>query len=71
MNKLVALKNRLFAKEDGDSNVMTVLILVLIAVGLCVIFRNQIAAIMKIIVEKVSGGVNRLANDISVNDYGA
>ena len=69
MNKLVALKNRLFAKEDGDSNVMTVLILVLIAVGLCVIFRNQIADIMKTIVEKVNGGVNTLANDISVNTY--
>ena len=69
MNKLVALKNRLFAKEDGDSNVMTVLILVLIAVGLCVIFRNQIAAIMKVIVTKVNGGVNTLANDISVNTY--
>lgn len=66
MNKLVALKNRLFAKEDGDSNVMTVLILVLIAVGLCVIFRNHIAAIMDTIVTKVNNGVNTLANDISV-----
>lgn len=66
MNKLVALKNRLFAKEDGDSNVMTVLILVLIAVGLCVIFRNQIADIMNTIVTKVKGGVNTLANDINV-----
>ena len=69
MNKLVALKNRLFAKEDGDSNVMTVLILVLIAVGLCVIFRNQIALIMKTIVGKVNNGVSDLANDISVNTY--
>lgn len=55
--------NRLFKKENGDSNVMTILILVVVALGLCIIFRNTIKDIMAMISEKVKTGVNSLANE--------
>ena len=41
--------NKLFKKENGDSNVMTILILVVVALGLCIIFRNTIKDIMEMI----------------------
>lgn len=55
--------NKLFRKENGDSNVMTILILVVVALGLCIIFRNTIKDIMTMISGKVKNGVNSLANE--------
>ena len=55
--------NKLFRKENGDSNVMTILILVVVALGLCIIFRNTIKDIMEMISKKVKYGVNSLANE--------
>lgn len=55
--------NKLFKKENGDSNVMTILILVVVALGLCIIFRNTIKDIMEMISKKVKNGVNSLANE--------
>lgn len=55
--------NKLFRKENGDSNVMTILILVVVALGLCIIFRNTIKDIMEMISKKVKAGVNSLANE--------
>lgn len=36
------MKDRLTNKEDGDSNLVVVLLLIAIAVGLCITFRKQI-----------------------------
>ena len=54
---------KLFRKENGDSNVMTILILVVVALGLCIIFKNTIKDIMFMISTKVKNGVNALANE--------
>lgn len=37
------MKDRLTNKEDGDSNLVVVLLLIAVAVGLCITFRTKIS----------------------------
>lgn len=52
------LKDRLTNKEDGDANLVVVLLLIAIAVGLCIMFRTQLKDMLNNIFGKVTTQVN-------------
>ena len=53
---------RLFRKENGDSNIITVLVLSVVAVGLCIIFRNEVKEIVENVCEKTSAAIDSLVS---------
>ena len=52
------LKDRLTNKEDGDSNLVVVLLLIVVAVGLCIIFRDKISGLLTKIFNNVNNQVD-------------
>ncbi len=55
------MKDRLTNKEDGDSNLVVVILLIAIAVGLCIIFRDK----MKTVLENTLTSVTNQVNDFT------
>lgn len=52
------MKDRLTNKENGDSNLVVVLLLIAIAVGLCITFRSKISKMLTDIFTTVETQVN-------------
>ena len=52
------MKDRLTNKEDGDSNLVVVLLLIVVAVGLCITFRTQISGMLTNIFTNVNKQVD-------------
>lgn len=52
------MKDRLTNKEDGDSNLVVVLLLIAVAVGLCIAFRTQISSMLTKIFTNVNNQVD-------------
>lgn len=52
--------NKLQGKLSGDQTIVVALILIAIAVGLCIAFRNTVADIMKTITDKVKTAVESM-----------
>ena len=52
------MKDRLTNKEDGDSNLVVVLLLIAVAVGLCIIFRDKMKTMLTNIFKSVNNQVN-------------
>lgn len=61
MCKAGAVKQKITEKMSGDSQVVVALILIVVALGLCIIFRNQVNTILQNIATRVSDTVNSLA----------
>lgn len=56
------LKDPLTSKKLGDSQVVVALVLIVVAVGLAIIFRNQVNIIIQNVATRVQKAVNDLAN---------
>ena len=52
------MKDRLTNKEEGDSNLVVVLLLIAVAVGLCITFRSQISSMLSKIFTNVNKQVD-------------
>lgn len=52
------MKDRLTNKEDGDSNLVVVLLLIAVAVGLCITFRTKISDMLTNIFTNVNKQVD-------------
>ena len=52
--------NKLQGKLSGDQTIVVALILIAIAVGLCITFRNDVLKIMKKITETVTTAVDSM-----------
>lgn len=66
--RATAFKERLASKKMGDSQIVVALILIVVAVGLAIIFRNQINEIIKNVANYVQNAVQQLGNG-NVNAY--
>lgn len=55
-------KTKMANKEFGDSQIVVALILIVVALGLAIIFRNEVNKIITNIAKRVSEAVNGLAN---------
>lgn len=64
------LKDSLTSKKLGDSQVVVALVLIVVAVGLAIIFRNQVNIIIANVASKVQGAVNDLAKGVIDNTAG-
>lgn len=62
------IKESLTSKKMGDSQIVVALILIVVAVGLAIIFRNQINEIIKNVANYIQNTVNQLG-DGTVNPY--
>ena len=60
--KTAMLKEKLTNKEFGDSQVVVALVLIVVAVGLAIIFRNEVNTIISNVATRVSVVVNQLAD---------
>lgn len=49
------------SKLPGDSQVVVALILIVVAIGLCIIFRNEVNTIIQNVAGKVTDAVNNLS----------
>ena len=49
------------AKKPGDSQIVVALVLIAVAIGLCIIFRNQIYAIMNSLFNQIGTAINNLS----------
>jgi len=61
-----ALKNKandITSKMSGDDKLVVALVLIAVAVGLCIIFRNSISNIMKNIFGTMENKINSLFNE--------
>lgn len=56
-----SMEDALTSKKHGDSQVVVALILIVVAIGLAIIFRNQVNDIIATVVKKVSDAVENLA----------
>ena len=56
------LKDRLTNKEDGDSNLVVVLLLIAVAVGLCIIFRDKMKTMLDNIFNSVTNEVGKFTS---------
>lgn len=52
------MKDRLTNKEEGDSNLVVVLLLIAVAVGLCITFRTQISGLLTKIFTNVNNQID-------------
>lgn len=66
--KAAAFKESLTSKKMGDSQIVVALILIVVAVGLAIIFRNQINIIVKNVATYIQNTVNALGKG-TVTDY--
>lgn len=57
-----SLKDSLTNKKLGDSQVVVALVLIVVAVGLAIIFRNQVNIIIANVASRVQEAVNALAD---------
>lgn len=57
----VFYKTRVANKLSGDSQLVVALVLIAVAIGLCVVFRNQIHGIMINLMTSISNQINNLA----------
>lgn len=64
------LKDSLTSKKLGDSQVVVALVLIVVAVGLAIIFRNQVNIIIANVASRVQGAVNDLAKGVVDNTAG-
>ena len=60
--KAALLKANLLNKQNGDSQIVVALVLIAVAIGLCIIFRNQIFGVMGNLFNQIGGSINDLAN---------
>lgn len=58
------LKDSLTSKKLGDSQVVVALVLIVVAVGLAIIFRNQVNIIIANVASRVQEAVNDLASGV-------
>lgn len=66
-DKLAAKFKCATKKMNGDSQLIVVLVLIIIAIALCVIFQNSIKQLMNRIFDSVN---NRVTNMISTDENG-
>lgn len=64
------LKDSLTSKKLGDSQVVVALVLIVVAVGLAIIFRNQVNIIIANVASRVQEAVNSLASGVVDNTAG-
>lgn len=64
------LKDSLTSKKLGDSQVVVALVLIVVAVGLAFIFRNQVNIIIANVASRVQEAVNSLASGVVDNTTG-
>ena len=57
------MKDRLTNKEDGDSNLVVVILLIAIAVGLCIIFRDKMKTVLENTLTSVTDQVGKFTSD--------
>ena len=65
--KAAAFKESLTSKKMGDSQIVVALILIVVAVGLAIIFRNQINIIVKNVATYVQNTINELGKGTVTN----
>ena len=54
---------KLFSKKDcGEATLITVIVLIVVAVGLLVIFRNEVKSIINTVMTKANSKINDLFN---------
>ena len=58
--KAEELKEKFVAKENGDTQVVVALILIVVAVGLCILFQDEIADIIASVVGEVDAAITNL-----------
>lgn len=51
-----------FSKREGDSQIVVALVLIAVAIGLCIIFRNQIFTIMTNLFTTIGNQINNLTS---------
>lgn len=51
---------KMTAKLRGDSQIVVALVLIAVAIGLCIIFRNEIFRIMNNLFTTIGGQINNL-----------
>lgn len=61
MTNAKAKFNTVVSKLPGDSQVVVALILIVVAIGLCIIFRNEVNTIIQNVAGKVTDAVNNLS----------
>lgn len=64
------LKDSLTSKKLGDSQVVVALVLIVVAVGLAFIFRNQVNIIITNVASRAQEAVNDLAKGVIDNTAG-
>lgn len=64
------LKDSLTSKKLGDSQVVVALVLIVVAVGLAIIFRNHVNIIITNVANRVQEAVNDLAKGVVDNTAG-
>ena len=52
----------LTTKRPGDSQIVVALVLIAVAIGLCIIFRNSISNVMTNLFNQISSSIDNLAN---------
>ena len=60
----------LTAKKPGDSQIVVALVLIAVAVGLCIIFREQIETIMANLINTISQAIADLASGTAYGSGG-
>ena len=65
--KAAAFKESLTSKKMGDSQIVVALILIVVAVSLAIIFRNQINIIVKNVATYVQNTINELGKGTVTN----
>lgn len=56
------MKDRLTNKENGDSNLVVVLMLIAVAVGLCIMFRDKMKTMLETIFTSVTTEVGKFTS---------
>lgn len=49
------------SKMDGDSQLVVALVLIAVAIGLCIIFRNQINKVMVNLLNQITKSINDMS----------
>ena len=59
---MLSIKDKLREKVNGDSQLVVALVLIAVAIGLCIVFRNTINNTMKTLFNKIDGQITNLTN---------
>jgi hypothetical protein len=65
------MNNKLKTKEFGDSQLVVALVLIAVALGLCLMFRTEIKAIMSNLFGTISTQINNLATEATRDGSGS